>query len=176
MAASRKYPFLALALGLSACAPPDGEGWPTISFGSDIAAMDSAIDGPSGVMLAPLPGLGADERAGSENPQGYFADMQEAFFAVKGRLADRLVDYQAARAAYTSATGERSYQSWLTAQMELSNISQATEAIKTIRAQLALVSGDVPAAADFIAAAEALELEYREFLLNQRLYLAQNQP
>ena len=92
MAASRKYLFLALALvlalSLSACASPESGGWPTVSFGGDIAAIDSAIDSLGGVTLAPLPGLNADEQVGLENPQAFFAGTREAFFVVKGRLAD----------------------------------------------------------------------------------------
>jgi len=144
-----------------------------VSFGDDINAIDAAIDGPTSVTLAPLPGLTQDELAGSENPQTYFAGIRDSFFSLKGSLADRRADYNAARA---EVSNRRSQDVWLTAQMELSNISQATEAIKTIRAQLALVAGDVPDTAGFITAAEALELESREFIFDERQYLAQNRP
>lgn len=173
----KKRPItLTILLLLYGCAAPKEGSWPTVSFGDDIAAIDAAIDNPQSYGLAPLPSLTAEEQAGSKNPESYFAIVQQEFFDLKGRLTDRYADYLTAKDDYKKGTDSSMHQKWLTAQMQLSNISQAVEGIRVIRAQLMLIVDEMPAVADFIVMAETLELENRKFLLGERLYLAQNQP
>ena len=63
------------------------------------------------------------------------------------------------------------------AQMELSNISQATEAIRFIRARIALLDSSLPAAAQaLLSRAEALELENRVFVAGEKIYISTRAP
>ena len=172
--------FLGLPLCLlaAACAPPKGESWPSVSFGGEIAAIDQARAGAREVALAPLPALGQDDQAGGDNPAEYLQKIENNFIDLTLTLRDRRADYQRARAGLVENTSQADFQEhWLVAQMELSNISQNTEALKVIRAQI-MQLGEPPTARAqaLLSKVEALELDNRLFVRREKAFLNADPP
>jgi len=172
--------ILAVLMGsmlVAACSAPKGENWPTISFGAEIEAINEARAAPSQITLAPLPALSDEDRAGSGDGEEFFKRIEGDFAGITKALDDRRADYKVARAGLDMVSGNEFLDTWLVAQMELSNISQNTEALKIIRAQVALLGDPLPAAAEVLLEhAEALELENRRFVAAEKLYLSLRVP
>lgn len=172
--------FLGLPLCLlaAACNPPKGENWPSVSFGGEIAAIDQARAGPREVGLAPLPALAQDDLAGTDDPAAYLQRIETSFVDLTLALRERRADYQRARAGLVQNTSQADFQeNWLVAQMELSNISQNTEALKVIRAQI-MQLGEPPVAPAqaLLSKVEAQELDNRLFVRREKAFLSANPP
>jgi len=175
-----KHALLA-ALGLVAlagCATPEGEPWPTVSFGGEIAANEAAKSAPYEITLAPLPALTGEEKAGAENPGSFQQQLEDGYAALARRMLERKSDYMAARQGLQGIQpGRQFHENWLTAQMELSNVSQTTERLTTLRARIMLLGDPLPEAARvLLKKAEALELENRVFVRDERAFLNLRNP
>jgi len=165
-------------VALAGCAVPEGENWPTVSFGGEIAAFEAAKTAPYQTALAPLPTLSEEERAGSDNPQVFLHQLEADYAALAKRMLERKDDYMAARQGLQGIMPERQFhENWLTAQMELSNVSQTTERLKAIRARIMLLGEPlVEEARVLLQKAEALELENRIFVRDERAFLNLKNP
>ncbi len=163
---------------LAGCAAPAGESWPTVSFGGDIAAHEAARTAPYQIALSPLPALIEEERAGAENRAQFLQQLEAEYATLARRIFERKADYTSFRQGLEGVLPElRFRENWLSAQMELSNISQTTERLKTIRAQIMLLGAPMPEAARaLLNKVEALELENRLFVRDERAYLNLNDP
>jgi hypothetical protein len=163
---------------LAGCAAPAGENWPTVSFGGDIAASEAARTTPYQIALSPLPALTKEDRAGAENPAQFLHQLETEYAALARRIFERKADYTSFRQGLEGNTvSPRFREDWLSAQMELSNISQTTERLKTIRARIMLLGAPMPGAARaLLKKVEALELENRLFVRDETAYLNLNDP
>ncbi len=163
---------------LAGCAAPEGENWPTVSFGEAIAAHEAARTAPYQIALSPLPALTEEERAGAGNPAEFLQHLEAEYAALARRIFERKTDYMPFRQNLEGNTvGPDLREDWLSAQMELSNISQTTERLKTTRAQIMLLGPPMPEAARaLLKKVEALELENRRFIRDERAYLNLNDP
>lgn len=162
-------------LGISACA--SSENWPTVSFGDDISATNSAIGQKPEVSLAPLPALSDEDTKGSENPAAYMNAINADYRDLVAKLNNRFQDYSKARQLMTSDTGEDFAKDWLTAQMELSNISQNTEDLTKMRARVSALGDPLPEDARvLLARLEAQELQNRLFIREEKLELEGLEP
>jgi hypothetical protein len=164
-----------LCLTLGACAAPDE--WPTVSFGNDITATNQAIAARPEVSLAPLPGLLPEDTRGVDDPALYMRSINADYRALVTKLSDRFQDYSKARKSMTVDTGEAFAESWLGAQMELSNISQYTEDLTKMRARITALGDPLPEGARvLLARIEAQELQNRLFIREEKLELAALEP
>ncbi len=163
---------------LAGCAAPAGESWPTVSFGGAIAANEAARTAPYQVALSPLPALTEEQRAGAENPAQFLPQLEAEYAALGRRIFERKADYSSFRQGLEGVSPEQRFgENWLSAQMELSNISQTTERLKTIRAQIMLLGNPPPEAARaLLKKVEALELENRLFVRDEMAFLDLNDP
>lgn len=168
---------LALFLWLGACTSPEGEDWPTVSFGRDVEATNAAIEKPSEVILAPLPSLLPEEREGLENPNAFFGKITADYREVAENLEARVRDYGAARQTLNGTVGAVFRDNWLTAQMELSNISQHTEELTKLRARISAMGDSLPEDARvLLRRIEAQELQNRLYLRQEKGFLASIEP
>jgi len=168
--------FLLLPL-LAACAAPEGEDWPSVSFGHEVEATNEAIAARPEVTLAPLPSLPEDEKAGLNNPGTYVERVKRDYEALLENLEARGRDYQTARSGLSGVKNQDFADHWLSAQMELSNISQYTEELPRLRARLAALGDHSPEGAKtLLAQIEAEEMEKRLFLKNEKEFLARLEP
>jgi len=164
-----------LCLSIGACATSDD--WPTVSFGHDVAATNEAITARPEVSLAPLPSLLPEDTRGSENSTLYMGTINADYRALSTKLTDRFEDYSRARQGMSSHQGEAFTESWLAAQMELSNISQYTEDLTKMRARISALGDPLPEQARvLLARIEAQELQNRLFIREEKLELAALEP
>jgi len=169
--------ILSFTLLLAACSAPKGESWPTVSFGAEIQAINDARITPSEITLAPLPALSEEDRAGLENREEFLKRIESDLADIARTLGERKADYSVARAGLDLVSGNDYRDTWLVAQMELSNISQATEALKVIRAQVMALGTPWATEADvLLKKAEALELENRIFGAREKAYISTRAP
>lgn len=169
--------ILSFSLVLAACSVPKGESWPTVSFGAEIQAINDARITPSEIALAPLPALSEEDRAGLENREDFLKRIESDLANITRTLSERKADYSVARAGLDLVSGNDYRDTWLVAQMELSNISQATEALKVIRAQVMALGTPRTAEAEVLMKkAEALELENRIFIAREKTYISTQVP
>lgn len=164
-----------VCLALSACAA--SEDWPTVSFGHEIDATNDAISARPEVSLAPLPKLLPEETLGADDPAGYMTTINADYQILVTKLTDRFQDYSKARKAMTVDTGEAFAESWLGAQMELSNISQHTEDLTKMRARISALDEPLPEQARvLLARIEAQEIQNRLFIRQEKLELEALEP
>lgn len=164
-----------VGLALSACAAPDE--WPTVSFGDEISATNEAIVQKPEVDLAPLPSLLAQDTRGSENPSLYINNITADYRELVTKLNDRFQDYSRARKAMITSAGEAFTKDWLTAQMELSNISQNTEDLTRLRARISVLGDPLPEHSRvLLKRLEAQELQNRLFIREEKLELEGLEP
>ena len=164
-----------LGLAISACAAP--EEWPTVSFGNDISATNDGLDARLEVSLAPLPSLLPEDTLGVENTAAYMKTINADYRTLVTNINRRFEDYSKARKSMTVDTGEDFAESWLGAQMELSNISQYTEDLTKMRARITALGNPLPEAARvLLARIEAQELQNRLFIREEKLELARLEP
>lgn len=167
----------AAALVLAGCASPNDGRWPTVSFGHEIEAMEAAEATPTEVALAPLPGLSEADKAGLENPEAYIRGVDQDLSELTARMTERRRDYAAAVDGIMQKNGDDFRDAWLTAEMELSNISQLTESLARLRARLDALGSPLPERARvLLSRAEALELQARLFVRDQKAKLFQIEP
>ncbi len=164
-----------LSLAISACAAP--EEWPTVSFGNDISATNDGLDARLEVSLAPLPSLLPEDTLRVENTAAYMNTINADYRTLLTNINKRFEDYSRARKSMTVETGEDFAESWLGAQMELSNISQYTEDLTKMRARITALGNPLPEAARvLLARIEAQELQNRLFIREEKLELARLEP
>lgn len=164
-----------VCLSVGACAAPDE--WPTVSFGHDISATNQAITARPEVSLAPLPSLLAEDTRGLENPSLYMNNITAEYRALVTRITDRFQDYSRARKAMTTSTGEAYAKDWLSAQMELTNISQYTEDLTKMRARISALGDPLPEQGRvLLVRLEAQELQNRLFIREEKLELEGLEP
>jgi hypothetical protein len=165
-----------LALGLSACATAGDNDWPTVSFGHDIAATNAAIEQTPEVALAPLPTLTSEDTAGLENPTSYLNAIGQDYRDLASNLEARFQDYSRARQSLSQSGDDMRAQNWLTAQMELSNISQYTEDLTKLRARMAALDPLPESGRVLLARMEAQELQNRLFVREEKTELQALEP
>ncbi len=160
---------------LSACASPDE--WPTVSFGHDLTATETATTARPEVSLGPLPSLLPEDTLGSENSDAYMGTITMEYRELATRITDRFQDYSSARKDMTTGTGEAFTKAWLSAQMELTNISQYTEDLSKMRARISALGEPLPEKGRvLLARLEAQELQNRLFIREEKLALEALEP
>lgn len=163
--------------GLGGCAAPGDDFWPTVSFGPEIEATEEALNQTPEVALAPLPTLLPKETEGIANQTAYINGIEADFRDIIANLNARFEDYQKARNGLSLGRAEAKIDHWLTAQMELSNISQNTEDLTKLRARLSAIPQPLPERARVLQAQiEARELQSRLFLRGEKQKLQELEP